>query len=171
MSSEVFAKIRLTWHVKAIAIQQSPCQSCDLFLSSSGSSSRVLVTHMANYRWKWRRWCELKACSHVAGVQTPCGCKGEGRGREKLINSWALLSCLLLSSPLPPILCRYVANQRLVLCRSILPLNFLLLLHSQNKGWRGRCNIQFINHAVKKCQGSNCGFLTPFKGRQILLVG
>lgn len=87
-------KINLTWHVQVRTIQQSPCQSHDLFLSSLSSSrrsDRVLVTHMANYRWKWRRWCELKACSHMAGVRTPCGCLVESNGRENVINSWVPL--------------------------------------------------------------------------------
>lgn len=152
MSSEALAEIRLTWHVKAKAFRQSPRQSSDLILFSSGRSSgsggRVLVTHMANYRWKRRGWWEPKACSHVAGVQTPCGCIIVGRGREKLINSWAILS-----SPLFTFIWRTVEKQSLRLGWSVWPLNFLLLLHSQNKGWRGWCSIQFINHAVKNVGG------------------
>lgn len=115
---------KASWHVKASAIQQSPCQSCDLpSLPSSSwrsSSSRVLVTHMANYRWKLRRWCELKACSHMVGVQTTRGihsgklCK---RGKTKLI-SWSSL----LSSPL---IHRSVVYQSLLFSQSILPLTFL----------------------------------------------
>lgn len=84
-----------------LAITLSELWSPILPSSSGGSSSsRVLVTHMANYRWMWGRWCELKACSHVAGVQTAKGSTVEGRGREKLINSWVPFSSPLPSSPL-----------------------------------------------------------------------
>lgn len=117
------------------------------------------------------------------------GGSGEDDVSWKLVHTWRVsrqpgatwwravgeknLSIAELSSPLFSsfLIRRSVANQRLLFSWSILPLNFLLLLHRQSKGYKGRCNIQFINHAVKKCQGCNCGFLTPFKGRQILLVG
>lgn len=115
LNPELFARRRLlTWHVKAIAIQQSPCQSCDLFLPSSGSSgsrSRVLVTHMANYRRKWRRWCELKACSHVAGVQMPYGCRVDSRGRGEKKSSIAELSSPLLSASMWQIRDYFLAGQ------------------------------------------------------------
>lgn len=86
--------------------------------------------------------------------------------KKKKLISWSpsLHSFLLLSSmDLWYIKAYFLANQYCPLLSFITPL--------PERGLAGGCNIQFINHAVKKCHEGNCSFLTHFERRQILLVG
>lgn len=84
--------------------------------------------------------------------------------KRKSSSVGALLPFLFFSSMvLWYIKAYFLANQYCPLLSFITP--------QPERGLAGGCNIQFINHAVKKCHEGNCSFLTQFERRQILLVG